>query len=54
MTAGRDELRSEFHDALREEKTELSAELAATAGAVNDALAEVRELVVRRGFDLVG
>jgi hypothetical protein len=44
MTAGRDELRSEFHDALREEKTELSAELAATAGAVNDALAEVREL----------
>jgi hypothetical protein len=44
MTRARDELRIELHDALREEKTELSGQLAAVVNTLNDAFGEVTEL----------
>jgi hypothetical protein len=45
VATGRDELRSELHDALREERRQLSEEFAATAGAVNDGVGKLREFV---------
>ncbi len=44
MTAVRDDLRSELHDALREEKAELSGQLAAVVTALDDAFGKVTKL----------